>query len=78
MVSLTTSTGLTTYLTDDLASEEDEDEDDELGDSDTDLAELLASDEDDFKESTFLTLVTLTLVSVTFCLFVAGSSKTIP
>lgn len=76
MVSLTTSTGLTTTFTDDLASEEDED--DELGDSDTDLAELLASDDDDYKESTLLTLVTLTLVSVTFCLFVTGSSKTIP
>jgi len=76
LVSLTTSTGLTTTLTDDLASEEDED--DELGDSDTDLAELLASDDDDYKESTLLTLVTLTLVSVTFCLFVTGSSKTIP
>jgi len=67
---------LTTTFTDDLASEEDED--DELGDSDTDLAELLASDDDDYKESTLLTLVTLTLVSVTFCLFVTGSSKTIP
>jgi len=76
LVSLTTSTGLTTTFTDDLASEEDED--DELGDSDTDLAELLASDDDDYKESTLLTLVTLTLVSVTFCLFVTGSSKTIP